>query len=229
VRPIAVIFHCLVYREGNPPQLLPNAVGICQEFARFMRESGLYDAASEFIVGVNGGEESVPMVKATMGDKAKLVLHGLQSYSENLTIVELEKFVASHSGWNVLYAHSKGASHGFGDYANFVSRWRNCMLRHCVTGWRQCVSDLENGFEAVGCHWLTCQGWDYSQHYFAGNVYWSTSDFLATIPSIYTRERIKTSGIASKESRYEAEIVVGNGPRLPIVKDYANHTVHACP
>ncbi len=93
------------------------------------------------------------------------------------------------------------------------------MMHYCVTHWQHCVKDLES-YEAVGCHWLTGQGWDKSQHYFAGNFYWVRSEFFSTIPSIYTRKRIKDSGIASLESRYEAEVIMGNGPRLPYFKNY---------
>lgn len=227
---IILFYHCLIYK-GDPPQLLHTPVGIIQEFACYLRDSGLGDAASEIIIGVNGGEESVPVVKATMPDKARLVLHGLNSFSENLTLVEIEKWVKSNTEpAYIFYGHVKGSSHISGPYAEMVGRWRRCMLKHLVCEWRQCVDDLAAGSEAVGCHWLTGQGWDKSQHYFAGNYYWSTSDFLATLPSIYERERIKVSGIASAESRYEAEVKIGNGPRLPRIKDYAtDHPLMGCP
>lgn len=229
MKPIAVFYHGLVYR-GNPPVLLPEAVGIMQEAACYLRDSGLADVAQEIIVGINGGEESVPLVKATMPISSVEVLHGLNSFSENLTLVEIEKWVPSHPGWNVLYFHAKGATHvPMSDYAKFAGRWRRCMLEHCLCRWEQCVHDLENGYEAVGCHWMTGQGWDKSQSYFAGNFFWASSDFLARVPSIFLRERIKTSGIASLESRYEAEVWLGNANPLPRVRDYVNHTCLQCP
>lgn len=228
---IIIFYHCLVYRAGEPPQLLSEAVGIIQEFARYLRDSGLSDAASEIIVGVNGGEESVPLIRATMPDNAKLIMHGLNSFAENLTLVEIEKWVKQNRERAlILYAHSKGATHvPLSSYAQFAGRWRRCMLQHCLCRWEQCVHDLEHGYEAVGCHWMTGQGWDRSQSYFAGNFFWATSDFLARVPSIYLRDRIKTSGIASPESRYEAEVWLGNANPLPRVRDYVSHTVLQCP
>jgi hypothetical protein len=158
------------------------------------------------------------------------VTHGLQSRAENLTIIEVEKFVKTHPDWNVLYFHCKGGSHESGtSYSDFSNRWRRCMMRRCVTEWRQAVAELDAGFEAVGCHWLTGMGHDKSQHYFAGTFWWATSNFLATVPSMYLRDRIKESGIASLESRYEAEVWIGNG-RMPKIKDLeTTHGFAACP
>lgn len=100
------------------------------------------------------------------------------------------------------------------------------MMQHLVLNWQQCVSDL-GCHEALGCHWQ--RGLDETQHYFAGNFYWCRAAFFATIPSMFQRECIKRYGIKSVESRYEAEVVIGNGPRLPIIRDYANHSVGHCP
>jgi hypothetical protein len=219
---IAVFYHCLFY-HGNPAVLRVPACEIIAEQVSQMEQSGLADACDELIVGINGPvEESRDVARMFLPGKAKLVMHGPDSFAENLTIVEIEKWVPAHPGWLVLYFHAKGCSHPDGsDYAERVSKpWRRAMMHHLVTNWRQCVSDLESGAEAVGCNWLTGQGWDHSQNIFAGNFFWATARFLLTLPSIYARERIKTSGIASAESRYEAEVWIGNGPRLPLVKVY---------
>lgn len=104
------------------------------------------------------------------------------------------------------------------------------MMRVCVERWRECVAVLGSGVEACGAHWLTGQGWDHSQHYFAGTFWWSTSKFLRTLPSIMARERIKTSGLDSAESRYEAEIILGNGGRVPRIRDMElSHGFGSCP
>lgn len=58
------------------------------------------------------------------------------------------------------------------------------------------------------------------QSIWAGNFWWAKSDFLRTLPSIMNRERIKISGLGAAESRFESEVWIGNGPRLPRVRDY---------
>lgn len=230
MKPIAVFYHCLTHL-GNPPVIMDNAIRIINEQMGILESSRLLEYCSEFIVGINGGEESREIANLIIPSGAKLVMHGLQSRSENLTILEIEKFSRSHPGWHILYFHCKGAFHNPSTPdGKKVERWRNCMMRQCVMHWKRAVHHLDEGYEACGVHWRTGVGVDRSQHYFAGNFFWVTSKFFATIPSMTTRARIKMSGIASLESRYEAEVVLGNGPRLPRVKDLdTTHSFYRCP
>jgi hypothetical protein len=94
------------------------------------------------------------------------------------------------------------------------------MMKNAVQNWRTCVQDLDSGLESVGSHWMTGDQTPPGQSIWAGNFGWAKSAFLATLPSIMERDRIKLSGIDSIESRYESEVWIGNGPRLPKVKDY---------
>lgn len=218
-RPICIFYHSL-FMLGDPPEILSNALEVVQEQMAALRESGLEEAATEIHCGVNGGAESEMFVSGLLPAKAKVTYHGLQSRSENLTLVMMENWVKTHPEWAVLYFHCKGSTHALGSsYGTFAGNWRRRMMHYAVINWRLCVNDL-NTYDAVGCHWLTGQGWDKSQHYFAGNFYWVRSEFFASIPSIFTRQRIKDSGIASLESRYEAEVILGNGKALPYIRDY---------
>jgi hypothetical protein len=213
--PIALFYHCCFYL-GEPPTLKPGSMAIVKGQMDALRSSGLLEAAASFTVGINGSRESVSCVKQCLPSGTQLHWHGVESKSENLTIREIEKWAPGHPDWNTLYFHSKGVSNGGLD--DFSNRWRSCMMRHLVLNWRNCVVDLNSGIEAVGCHWM--RGLDDTQHYFAGNFWWAKSSFLNTLPSINERAAIKTHGLAAAESRYEAEVWLGNGPRLPRVKDY---------
>lgn len=220
MNPIALFHHSLFYL-GDPPVLLPNAPTVVKYQMETARASGLLNAAAEIHCGVNGGKESELLAQELLPANANITYHGLQSRSENLTVVMLEKWVQSHPNWYVLYFHCKSATHDpKSEYGQFATRWLNRMMLHCVTNWRQCVADLDAGYEAVGCHWITDQGWDNSQHYFAGTFFWVKAWFFSSIPSMLTRKRIRESGIGALESRYEAEVKIGNGPRIPKVKNY---------
>lgn len=215
---IAVFYHCLFCLKNEP---LWSAVKVVHEQMKTLKESGLEDAAKEIHIGVNGSKESEVYAKQFLPSKAAITYHGLESRAENLTIVMLEQWLKEHDGWAVLYLHSKGATHDLESaYAQYAGSWRRTMMGHLVFNWRFCVKDLREGAEACGCNWLVGQGWDHSQNIFGGNFWWAKSGFLRTLPSIYERERIKTSGIGALESRYESEVWIGNGPRLPIVKIY---------
>lgn len=226
--PIIIFYHCLYQIDGR---ILPDAVGILTEQMKAFEESGLLNAASEFHVGINGSHESEVLANSLPG-KSKITYHGLQCKNELRTVLMLEDRVKKLTDQAyILYAHQKGVSHdAASEYGRFSARWRRCMMKTCITRWRECVAELDNGHEAVGAHWLTGMGWDKSQHYFAGTTYWVTGNFMKTVPSILERERLKVSGIDSAESRYESEIIIGNGARLPKIKDMeTSHGFSACP
>ena len=219
MRPIAIFFHCL-FGFGPPFKPLPSAIPIIDEQMRALRDSGLLDAATEMYVGINGGEESAGLADTVIPSKATRIFHGLESRAENLTIVELHNWAKSHPDWSVLYFHSKGATHDPGSsYGENVSKpWRHGMMADLVTNWHRCVPALETDIDIVCSHWMWRMA-DGTQHIPAGNFLWIKSNFAAKLPSMFLRERIKISGIASAESRFEAEVFWGNG-RRPIVKQF---------
>ena len=215
MRPIAVFYHCLFFLDDR---LLPRALEIVERQMGLLKSSGLENAASFILCGINGGEESKPFSELLLPSKSKKVFHGLKSKAENLTIIELEKWLPDHPGWDVLYFHSKGCTHEAGPRANLSHFWSECMMRNLVLQWSRCRLDLMKA-ESVGCHWMTGLV-DGTQNIWAGNYWWARSDFLQTLPSMWKRDRITLSGIAAAESRYESEVWIGFGPRLPTVIDY---------
>jgi hypothetical protein len=215
--PLAIFYHCL-FEMGEPPQFSETAFTIISEQMQTLKEVGLLAEASHFCVGLNGGEESLAVASMVIPEKAKIVLHGLQCHNECRTIREIEKWVPGHEGWNVLYFHAKGCTHPFGDPMRL--RWRRCMENTVFHNWRQCVADLDSGFEVVGVHYMQPLATPPGQYIMAGNFWWAKASFLITLPSILKRDRIKQSGLDSVESRYESEVFIGNGPRPPVVMDY---------
>jgi len=217
MKSIAIFYHCLLFKD-TPDNMLMSAVNIVAGQMEMATNVGLISAASEFHVGINGGEESKQVAQLLLPAKAKIDLHGLQCKNECRTILMLERWIPNHEDWYVLYFHSKGATHAAGD--GYTTTWRNCMMKNAVKNWRTCVNDLDAGFESVGSHWMTGDQTPPGQSIWAGNFWWAKASFLVTLPSIMLRDRITLSGIDSIESRYESEVWIGNGPRLPKVKDY---------
>lgn len=221
IPPIIIFYHAVFIINKQP---LPAARSIVAEQMNVLKDSGLYDAASEIHIGINGDGVSAAYARDIIPTVNKTVYHGNECRNELRTLLMIEDWCSKNSQEAyILYFHSKGATHPpNSDYAKLMSTpWRNRMMYHCVANWRQCVADLRS-HNAVGCHWLTQQGWDKSQHYFAGTFFWVRASFFRTIPSVMTRQRIKDSGIDSYDSRFEMEVHLGNGPKLPVVKDYFN-------
>ena len=219
-KPIAIFYHCL-FGIGEPFVLLPQAGCIVSNQMTDLINSGLWDAASEIHIGVNGGAESVPIAKHIIPPKAKITYHGLVSRAENLTLCMLHEFSKTYPGWNILYFHSKCASHppnsdyaiawplrGECDATRFGVRtgvpvWPTLMPVTMLPAWYS--------FGSKGGINLNTS---------SGNFWWATSDFIAPLPSMYLRERIKQDGISALSSRFEAEVFIANGDRRPTVKAY---------
>jgi len=220
MNPIAVFYHCL-FLMGKPPVMLPLASSVVSSQMRMLKSSGLLNYVDEFYVGVNGGEESRILAESYIPKKAAITYHGLDSRSENLTIAMVEKWAKSHPNWDILYFHSKGATHkppAAAGYEMISEGWRNDMMFDAVSNWTKCVSDLESGYDIACSLWLKHMA-DGTQNIPAGNFLWVKSDFVAKLPSIFLRDRIKQDGIGALSSRWEAEVYWGNGPE-PRVKSY---------
>lgn len=214
---IAVVFHSL-FVLGDPPEFHPIGASIIQNQMEVLRESGLLDACDEFYVGINGGEESQMYADSILPEKAVKIYHGLQARNEIRTIMFLHQMMMGRKGWAVLYFMPKGFSHALTDQMTY--NWRECMQHHLVRNWEICIESLKMGADMAGCHWKTEQV-DGKQNLWAGNFWWSKSEYLSTLPPIENNPRIPLmGGIDSFQSRYEAEVWVGSGRRRPKVVDY---------
>lgn len=214
---IAIFYHSL-FVLGDPPAVLPNSLGVVREQMKILGQVGLLDECKTMMCGINGGDESRETAETFLPLGAVKIFHGHRFRNECGTIRMIEEWLPGHEDWYVLYFHAKGATHPANHELSV--RWRSCMTKHVILNWRRCVQDLDAGYESAGCHWMCPPATPPTQYIWAGNFWWAKASFLKTLPSIMERDRIKLSGLHSLESRYEAEVWIGNGKRQPKIKDY---------
>lgn len=203
MKPIAVFHHGVLHSPLTNLGDMALEV-LCEQIAA-LQGSGLADACQELHMGINDTDE---ILLASIAP-AKAIIHptGDGSLGEKPTMKVMEAWVKNHAGWFVCYHHMKGCTNG-----KHVAR--RCMEGAVIWNWQQCLSDLDSGFDAVGCHWL-----DWRRHpipsghrIFGGNFWWTTSDFLAGIPPLNE----KVDG-----GRYfEGEIWLGRHPGDIRTRDY---------
>lgn len=124
---------------------------------------------------------------------------------EQVTLARVHADVRQAPGeFAVLYAHTKGA------YSNDLINepWRQSMTRHVVSGWRECVRLLEDGYETAGCHWLTPERHHDPPRYpvttpmYGGNFWCARASYLCQLPP------------PGNDYRHQAEEWIGlGGPR----------------
>lgn len=216
--PILVFCHGLFFL-GEPPVYLPAAEFIADEITSSMQTSGLWDAASEFHVGINGGVESQKLVSDYFPSNAHITYHGLASRNENSTIVLIEERLKKLEGEAyIFYGHFKGASWPIGH--QLTENWRRCFLFHLVHRWRRCLHDIQGNADCASCHYFVPPRTPPGQYIMAGNWWWAKASFLRTLSPIRERARIKQDGIGALSSRFEAEVFLSGGQRPPKVVDY---------
>lgn len=209
MKPIAIFYHTYISGPGVP---IDHGISIFQEQMLDMASSGLLSAASEFYIGVSGGEANASAVAMMAPEKAKIIEHGPETCAELPTLCAMQNWLPGHDDWACLYLHTKGALYkGHPTWA----AWRRCMMGVVVHSWKSCIRDLEQGFDAAGPHFLTPQAYPIIGNisYFGGNFYWATARYLATLP------KLDPNG----PSRWHAEIWIGSGKRKIRARPYQSH------
>lgn len=200
--PIFIFYHvCLD---------LPNrdyGFSLVNEQLANLKLSGVWDAAKQIFIGVNGDEEAMKFVRHMAGDKPIVFQNEpeMRPSGEIPTMRTMHEMSKVYDGHRFLYLHTKGASHPPGSPGWEHRRdWRKTMENVVIWRWRECMSHMDRGAESVGNWWNEAP----NGSYWAGTFFWATSDFLATLPFL-SIEGHHSAG------RFEAEVWIGRGPRLP--------------
>lgn len=204
---IAIFYHGIFRGTVRPIDPIFSTALMAEQMAA-LEACGLADFANEIWIGINGPEEDGDLARMLAPTKAKVIAHGEGTGTEITTMNIIREWVKSHSGWYVLYFHMKSASHP----ENPNTRWRLNMEQHVLANWRGCVLELDRGYDACGCYWLTPEEHPtmiQNHPFFGGTFFWTKSDYLATLPPLPEPEFV---------NRYAAESWIGSGPRRPRVK-----------
>ena len=211
MKEIAVYYHTRL--SGIDPHIdHDHAMGIMAEQMAELRRSGLEEAASRIVVGVNGGDCDFVAAAMMAPGKAELVQHPDHFRGELPTMFLMQKWARENPDWYVFYHHTKGAIH---KGEPMYDLWRRRMQDNGVTNWKRAVKDLDNGYDSVGIHWLTPEqfGASVAAPYWGGNFWWAKTSFLNTLP------QLRQTAI-TRDQFYDAESWIGWGKRQPKVMDY---------
>jgi beta-1,4-mannosyl-glycoprotein beta-1,4-N-acetylglucosaminyltransferase len=103
------------------------------------------------------------------------------NYSNNTKLFEypslnkIKKLAAQESNSYILYLHTKGITQS-GQYLNNVNDWINMMLYFLVEKHEECIHQLNEGYDTVGCNYHLSRQ-QYPEHY-SGNFWWSKSSYI---------------------------------------------------
>lgn len=169
-----------------------------------IRASGLAEAANVRLGVVGPREARVQVADFARGPGVTIAATAEDGW-EQVTLNRLHAHAKAGEFDAVLYLHAKGVTQP----CAWNTLWRRGMLRGCVTWWRACVQAIQDGADAVGCHWLTPEVWPGQVRvpFFGGNFWWATADYLARLDP------------PKNGNRWDAEAWIGEGN--PAIVDLA--------
>ena len=156
---------------------------VVPKMLKSLASSGLADHAT-FYVGILGSKQDQHLVKSLCKSVLpRLYVHTTEDESlyEHFTLEWLQTIVRPLTSRHpVLYMHTKAVTR---NEANFHT-WRDYMVHWTVTRWKDMVKVLTDN-DALGVS-VNYRGGP--KPHFAGNLWWSTSDHLKSLPSTHEVE-----------------------------------------
>lgn len=226
---IAVFYHGRLSGGGMHQDNGPRKPGIDPEVGRLqfaqqiqlLVESGLYSAADEVYVGINGGAHDHAYAHS-LPYGIRLIHHGADAESLLPTMRFLQDWLPEHPDWLVCFWHMKGVTH---PHDPTTQAWRRCLEHHTIRNWNRCVSDLETGkCDAAGAHWMRGVSEGAPVWFFGGVFFWATAKFLLTLPKLPEHNPRTRHEWFSPEHWIGSAHMTGTG-LLPRVIDYTHHQI----
>lgn len=239
MKKIAVFYHLYI------PDTTESWVWWVEEHMNLLKSTGLADNANVFLcttlakglvnqmnnftydeMVVNYIKENFPFVNV-------LDVRGTQeepNLFEGQTLKQLWEYCKTFDGY-VLYFHTKGLNSMSTHIPGAVSDWRKLMNYFNIEKWEDCVSKLDEGYDACGINFLKEENLNQDTftekqrflcNHFAGNFWWSTAKNIRNLPdpfnidvycdTTYMMEHLQTY-------RYAFEIWISRGCKA----DYSNY------
>lgn len=174
-----------------------------------LKESQLYYNLKNFKVGIVGREFTRKRVKQYLDSQNinySICTERKEGWEQE-TLDELYEFSKKNNGC-VFYAHTKNAV----NTTDLHVKWRIAMTHYNINKWKDNISLLHSGYQAVGCHYLNSGNVLVStpSGFFAGNFWWTHLKYIREFPNPPLRI-----------SRYDAEGWIGN--LKPLIDENKEH------
>jgi hypothetical protein len=176
-----------------------------------LRASGLWDQAHRIFVGLLGEDRAC----FDFADPKLEVVHyspDLREY-ELPTLAFLREFCCAHDCL-AFYVHTKGVTRP----CRGTREWRHVMEHFVITRYRDCIRALEK-HDVCGIYWMQ-SAWCCI---FAGNFWWTTSDYVRTLPDIRSLEAAPGR---ENSKRWVCERWIGENPIVRAGCLYNDHLDH---
>lgn len=159
---------------------LPGAFELLSDQMTRASESGLLDAADEWILCTNGAESNFDGAKEALAefDNVHFVHTSNDTKLWEWPTLDFMKKICDETDedFAICYYHLKGLSR-LNDQR--VTDWRLYMEHFMVENWEQCFAKVSNDFDLVGTNIIE-QPWLHS----SGNFWWTRASYVRTLDAL---------------------------------------------
>jgi glycosyl transferase family 10 (putative fucosyltransferase) len=155
---------------------------ILTELLQTVASSGLPRRLDRLYVVNVGDEIALPPEFAHQAGRVRLVNYSPHAErGEQPTLELVRTFASFHPDANLLYLHTKGASHP--RPRDNVDDWRRLLVHFLVERFPECLAALET-HAVVGCNLSAAP-----RRHLAGNFWWARARYLQSLPPVPTQDR----------------------------------------
>lgn len=204
IKNICFIHSCTINGNTNRLEYLINKIKI----------SGLINILDSIIINNIG--DSIETIFKDVGNKIIINNYSKDINLNEIPTINMIKSYCNTNNCNILYIHTKGVSHGNNIKIN---NWIDMMLYFLVDRYNECINNICNGYECVGCNYHDGIISNYPKH-FSGNFWWASSKYIETLD--YLKE---------DANRIEAEFwLCKNNPKVYVMHNSnINHYLEEYP
>ena len=175
-----------------------------KEILDCFRDSGLLDELDFLHIGVVGDINKLNL--PFEHEKFKIVHHGdYLGLFEYPTMQAMKDYCTTNDCY-ALYTANVGVSHDK-NRVDYYPGWRLLDLDILIIKYKKCFQALDDGYDACSFEWQD----DPCKH-FSGNCFWTTSEYLKTLPDLSEAKEYGLKIINSP--RHGAEFWIGMKPKI---------------
>lgn len=188
---------------------------VVKEQLNLLAKSGLGHKADKIhitVVGEKDPELAKLLEKSIMLNKMKITHYDDLGIWELPSIKKVQEVAKQNPKTKICYFHTKGVSYYRyqGWEQKNINAWRRYMEYFNLEKWQECVKALDE-YDCCGVEWM--RTWVKLPHYFAGNFWWATGEYI-------NRCELKYFVKEDKPDRCDAEFFIGSGN--PKAKNFLN-------
>lgn len=198
---------------------------LVDEKISLMKSVGMWDAVDEIHLLMHYSKHAFQDWAAQFKNDRRVTLKYFENSCRPLGECYSNRYIwqdcyDTTANFNLFRFHTKGLYQRTFPHWPIAANWNEYYDYWNIEQWRNCINELNNGYEVVGANW-------HEPAHFSGNIWWAKSEYIKKLPLFPLPHLVgcKKNLKFAFSNRHDAESWVGLSK--PLVKEF-HHYEHAC-